>query len=149
MPKITCCKTTSFLLVGIPSSFQGFFDLLSQRIVYNWPIHYKQGRSPAAPFKTGLWNQRPGWQSLRRSAMSNDGEPEMAKPEVPLAAIVQGEGQCPSVFHFTAWAGKCGSAYTEITVPFLLTWSLFTGHTCPFGSGSTSSGGTLCLLFFL
>lgn len=39
-------------------------------------------------------------------------------------------------------ASKCGSVSIEVTIS--CTWPMFTGHTCPFGSGSSSSGSTRC-----
>lgn len=80
MTKITCSETTSSLLVGILSFSQDSFDLLSQRMFYAGLISYKQKKkSPDVPFQTRLWKQKPRWQLLKRSAMSNDGEFEMAK----------------------------------------------------------------------
>lgn len=48
----------------------------------------------------------------------------------------------PLCFTSLLEASKCGSVSTEVTVS--CTWPMFTGHTCPFGSGSSSSGSTRC-----
>lgn len=140
------CQTNvlwaSIFLVGIPKPFQDSFDLLPQRMTYNWElvwsISYKQ--------KDQMVSLRPNhetraeWQVMR-NLPQNDSEPWNRKAQKSLSWPLCKKDNASLLFTSLLWASNVAVSIT-ITFPCLV--QVHWVHTCPFGSESSSSRGTLC-----
>lgn len=140
MPKITHSETTSSLLVEfkalprIPLTYcPRDCPMISKKEAQIFPFRQdSESRSPGDSYSGDLpcqMMENLKWQSRRSLS-----QPCARRRTMPFCI----SRYCLSI---KVWQCLYRNNYS-----ILLSWPLFIGHTCPFGSGSASSGGTLCLL---